>query len=39
MLKFVMIVAVAGLLGACQKTTSGAGVDYPVYDGPKANGP
>jgi predicted small secreted protein len=39
MLKFVMVVAVAGLLTGCQTTTSGAGIDYPVWDRPKANGP
>jgi hypothetical protein len=39
MLKLVMVVAVAGLLAACQATTSRAGIDYQVWDGPKANGP
>lgn len=39
MLKLVMVVAVAGLLAACQTTTSGAGIDYPVYNGSKADGP
>ena len=38
MLKFVMVVAVAGLLAACETPKSGAGIDYPVWDGPKANG-
>jgi hypothetical protein len=39
MLKLAMVVAVAGLLAACQTTAPGAGLGYPVYDGPKANGP
>lgn len=38
MLRFAMVMAVLGLLTACE-TTSRAGIDYPVWEGPKANGP
>jgi hypothetical protein len=37
MLRFAMVMAVLGLLTACQATT-GAGIDYPVWDGPKTSG-
>jgi hypothetical protein len=40
MRKYLLVIAVAGLVAACQTTgTSRAGIDYPVWDGPKANGP
>lgn len=40
MIRMMTVLLFIGALGACQHVgTSGAGVDYPVWDGPKANGP
>ena len=40
MIKIAMVLVFIGALGACQHVeTSRAGIDYPVWKSPKANGP